>query len=168
MKKTAEQTCLFGNEYTSKDHPRIALRGGLDGLHAQAIVCAVIAKREGHAMLATQIESIGQAALCVLSAEYSGQPVQLPAQLDLERAHADSHAPKRVFGIDHFYATAAMGETMAQINLLRTRIRDCERLAVSVFGTTRTDLVQALNGLSSLAYCLMGQPRAEQEAHACR
>ena len=66
LKKTAEQTCLFGNEYTSKDHPRIALRGGLDGLHAQAIVCAVIAKREGHAMLATQIESIGQAALCVL------------------------------------------------------------------------------------------------------
>lgn len=168
MDKTAEQTCLFGTEYTDKDHPRITLRGALDGLHAQGILCAVVARDEGHAKLALQAEQIAQAALCVLAAEYSGHPVQLPDQLDLEKAHADSHAPKRAFGVDHFYVTAAMGAPMAHLNLLRTRIRDCERLAVSVFGRTRTDIVQALNGLSSFAYCLMCQLRAEQEAHACR
>ena len=168
LNRTAEQTCLFGTEYTSKAHPRIALRGALDGLHAQGILCAVIARREGHAALSLQAEQIAQAALCLLSAEYSGHPVQLPAQMDLEQAHTDSHAPKQAFGVDHFYVTTSMGETMAHLNLLRTRIRDCERLAVHVFGQSRLDIVQALNRLSSLAYCLMCQLRAEQEADGCR
>ena len=57
---------------------------------------------------------------------------------------------------------------MAQLNVLRTYIRDCERAAIAAREQVHPDLVQMLNRLSSYAYCLMCALLAEQRGTTCR
>lgn len=169
MNEKAEyETSLYDAALVCKDHPRIVLRGMLDGLHARAVLCATVAQRQGESRVAQGAICIAQAALSLLAAEYSGQaPREVPG-LDLEQSRADSHAPRTAFGIEHFFADAQMGETMAHLNVLRTYIRDCERAAIVVRKEVHPALIRMLNRLSSHAYCLMCTLRAEQRRAACK
>ena len=169
MNEKAEyETSLHDAALVCKDHPRIALRGMLDGLHARAVLCAVVAQREGELEAARGAQRIAQAALSLLASEYSGEPPQTVPGLALEQAHADSHAPQRAFGVAHFFVEPQMGETMAQLNVLRTYMRDCERAAIAVREQVHPELIRMLNRLSSYAYCLMCALLAARGETACK
>lgn len=166
--KQEHQTCLHGTLLGDKDDARICLRGLLDGLHAKAVLCAVTAREQGDDRLQKQIEDIAVTALALLQAEYNGKMPALPqlgGQSEAEIHHA-SHFPKEAYGVDHFFPTAALGRMIAELNALRCEIRTCERQAVAVYKDGFPAFIQALNRLSSYAYCLMCQQKAKQEGRA--
>ena len=80
-----------------------------------------------------------------------------------EQIHSASHFPEKAYGIPHFFPSVRTGRKIAQINVLRTEIRDCERQAVSVYKDGFPAFIRALNRLSSYAYCLMCEQKAKQE-----
>ena len=115
--------------------------------------------------LSVQVEQIATMALALLEAEYKGELPALPL-LDgktEEQIHLASHFPERTYGIPHFFPSVRTGRKIAQINVLRTQIRDCERQAVAVYKDGFPAFIRALNRLSSYAYCLMCEQKAKQE-----
>lgn len=168
MVKQEHQTCLHGTLLGDKDDARICLRGLLDGLHAKAVLCAVTAREQGEKGLQANIEEIAVTALALLQAEYNGKMPALPplGGQSEEQIHHASHFPKQAYGVDHFFPTAAMGRLIAELNVLRCEIRTCERQAVAVYKDGFPAFIQALNRLSSYAYCLMCAQKAKQEARA--
>ncbi len=165
LHKQEYETCLHGATMAYKDDPRICLRGMLDGLHAKAVLYAIQAKEQGDETLSGQIQQIAVMALALIQAEYNHELPQLPL-LDgktEEQIHEASHFPKQVYGVDHFFPTVETGYKIALLNVLRTEIRDCERQAVAVYKNEFPTFIQALNRLSSYAYCLMCEQKAKQE-----
>ncbi|MBQ8390544.1 MAG: cobalamin adenosyltransferase, partial [Oscillibacter sp.] len=70
-----------------------------------------------------------------------------------------SHQVKEVYGIGHPVPSYEMGPICAQLNLLRTQVRETELSAARAFeradGTfDRADLIEGLNRLSSAVYIL--------------
>jgi ethanolamine utilization cobalamin adenosyltransferase len=85
--------------------------------------------------------------------------------LSAEELHSQSHNVRDAFGIAHPAPDYTMGPLAARLNTLRTRVREGELCAVSVFwvqGTNKTpgghcgreDIIRALNRLSSALYWL--------------
>ena len=70
-----------------------------------------------------------------------------------------SHNPNEFYGINHFLPSASMGIVMAQLNLLRTEIREVEIYAMKAFrngsSVKRLDIIEILNRMSSAVYVLM-------------
>ncbi|MBI1879459.1 MAG: ethanolamine utilization cob(I)yrinic acid a,c-diamide adenosyltransferase EutT, partial [Chloroflexi bacterium] len=70
------------------------------------------------------------------------------------------HWPDRTLGIPHVVPGPGDHEMLLQLNLLRCQTRETELVAVSAFTgsdgqPTRTDLIVALNRLSSAVYYLL-------------
>ncbi len=171
MKDSSETlTCLFQAERVRKDHPRIVLRGALDELYAKTICAQLVLKRENEPQAERLLDAFLPIISALLSAEYSGLVFSLTSFDDFnwEELHDASHHPQQYFGIGHLHIHAGMGEGIAAMNLLRTKVRDCERLAVSAFDAQREDIVHALNRLSSAVYAYMCEMAAKKEGPACR
>ena len=169
MAKREHETCLYGMQMGRKDDPRICLRGMLDATHAKTVLCAVTAREQGKAELEEKLENVARAMLTLLAAEYKGKMEGdiLKGESEEKIRHA-SHCPEQVYGVAHFFPTAKTGRMIAELNVLRTEIRACERQAVAVFGDSFEPFIRALNRLSSYVYCLMCQQKAEQEEQTCR
>ena len=163
--KPQHMTSLYGTEMVRKDHPRIQFRGALDTLHAQAVLCAAYLREAGALTYARDVDEIADGIYAVLMAECTQKPMRELqfCGMTAEEIHDHSHFPKKYYGVEHFTPESSMGTAMAQLNLLRTRIRDVEREMYACFGEEREDINYALNRLSSYAYCLMCRLRAEQE-----
>ncbi len=170
MKESNETTtCLYRSDRVRKDHPRIAFRGALDELHAQNICCQLVLRREGEFDAERKLGYLPVVIRALMSAEYDGRAFDLSAfnDLDWESLHEISHRPKQHLGIDHPIVHAEFGESVAALNLLRTKARECERLAVTAFDAQREDLVHALNRMSSAIYVLICEICTKKEA-TCR
>lgn len=170
MAKQEYETCLHGAQMGFKDDPRICLRGMLDQVHARAVLCAVTARERGAVHLEQQLENVAITMLALLEAEYNEKMTELPilGEMTEEQIRHASHFPKQAYGVDHFFPTAKTGRLIAELNLLRTEIRACERQAVAVFHDAFVPFIRVLNRLSSYVYCLMCQQKAEQEGQPCR
>ena len=165
MHKETHMTCLQREEMVAKDHPRICLRGRLDSIHAQCVLCAAVALREGNGEMAAEVEALGRR-MQLLACEVKEQSVDQAFLADLAQWHSRSHGPMEAYGVPHFLPAPAKGETMAHINVIRTAIREAEREAVANKNFLREDLLLALNRLSSQAYGLMCALRAQCEGEA--
>ena len=152
-----------------KDHPRIAFRGALDELLAQTICCQLTLQREAESGVERRLAGFPQIIRQMMSAEYTGEPfeIELFFALEWEELHEMSHHPKKYFGMDHPIITADLGESVCALNLLRTKARQCERLAVSAFDAKREDIVHALNRMSSALYVFLCELCAKRET-ICR
>ena len=157
--KPEHMTHLYGNVLVSKGHPRICLRGKLDGLEADII--ALQAALEQGDPLYEQLEELLARCRAILTCEVTGKPLAETALFGLDSAalRERSQHPKRFYGIGHILPSGRDGAVMAGLNCLRTRARETELAAVAAFvtpaGTDRADLLQALNRLSSAFYVLM-------------
>lgn len=156
-------THLDGQTLVPKNDPRIRLRGKLDSAIAYAVwVQAELDERERASMLASWLADVRSGLGNALRAEVTGEllpPVRM-GELDEEAIHRLSHDPMRYFGHDHILPEAALGTTIARLNLLRAQVREAEIAAADVyidreFNVLRPDLMQALNRLSSAVYVLM-------------
>lgn len=164
-KKPEHMTHLRGNLLVEKTHPRIALRGALDSFQAQLMVVQLQAAEEGNTAAAEELEEILAYVRAILGAEVRDKPLEDQKLLDMDEGQLrdfSHHIPERL-GIPHPVLNYQMGQTVLQLNLLRTQARECELAAAQAFGSERQDLIQALNRLSSAIYILMCRELARQK-----
>ena len=158
-KKAEHMTSLIGSTLVPKNHPRIVLRGKLDSLQAQVVLiqCELEDK-----VLVADLQDILNCLRELMRCEILDEPFVQDSLIGLSYAElrAQSHNPQKYCGVPAMeLPDYKFGRDYAQLNSLRTAIRETELAAVSAFetetGVSRTDIVQALNRLSSAAYILM-------------
>ena len=162
--KQENYTCLFNGETARKDHPRIELRGMLDHLHARCVLCEAVALKQDNQDAACDLAKAANAIRELITAEYTGnikQSLNIVGLTD-QQIRKMSHNPKHYFGVEHFIVSGECGELMANINLLRTEVRNVERFCVKEFSGIRDDIIKCLNRLSSYVYCIMLRLKKEK------
>ena len=161
--KPEHMTHLNGDVLVSKTHPRIAFRGAVDTLEAEIILCQLIADGE----TGKALEEILAFTRLILRCEVLNEPFSAAKLCGLTEAEVRSHShrPQDFYGQPHFMPSASDGELIARLNRCRCAARDAELKAVEAFVDSdgcaaRTDLLQAVNRLSSMLYILMIQCKA--------
>ena len=158
--KPEHMTHLNGDMLVPKTHPRIRFRGMIDFLEAELLLCG---PETGEILnLARRLircdvmdEPVGEFTLYGLTAHQ-------------QRRH--SHFPQDYYGIAHFMPDYADGEQVLRLNRCRSICRQAELAAVDAFSDrdgnlVRTDIVQALNRMSSMLYILMIRRKRADEGH---
>jgi len=154
--KPENMTHLHGNVLVEKTHPRIAFRGKLDSLAADILCVQVTAHEAGQQKLTEELEELRGAVLTLLSDEVlekDAEPLCLFG-MDSETIRYTSHHVKETIGVEHLMPQWQMGRLPVELNRLRTRIRETELCAAMAFDGGHTDIIEALNRLSSAAYIL--------------
>ena len=158
--KPEHMTHLNGDVLVSKTHPRIRFRGMIDFLEAELLLCG------------PETGEILNLARRLIRCEVMDEPVGeftlygLTAQQ--QRRH--SHFPQDYYSIAHFMPDYADGEQVLRLNRCRSICRQAELAAVDAFSDrdgnlVRTDIVQALNRMSSMLYILMIRRKRADEGH---
>ena len=153
--KPEDMTHLRGNLLVPKTHPRIALRGEIDGLMAQVLLLQ--AKYPKEKELSKDLDSVLAYLHAILGAEVKDEVLgeTLLFGLNHRELRSMSHDVKGTFGIDHPIPDGSMGMEALELNLLRTQVRKTELCAANAFPEGDTlGLIQHLNRLSSGIYIL--------------
>ena len=158
--KPEHMTHLNGQYLVEKTHHRIAFRGGIDTLEAALLLAAA----ETTCMIRTQLEEALSYTRYLLGQEVLEQPIVCKALggMDAQQLRERSHRPQDFYGKPHFMPSPEDGKALLLVNAARCKTRETELLAVKAFQDTeglptRTDLLQALNRLSSFLYLIMIQ-----------
>lgn len=155
--KPEHMTHLNGDVLVPKDHPRILFRGKLDTLEAELILCQLDGPE-----LAEPVGEILALARQIIRCEVLNEPLKWEKLCGLteEEQRRRSHFPQDYYGQPHFMPGAADGPRIARLNRARCAAREAELAAVTAFSDregnpTRTDILRALNRMSSMLYILM-------------
>lgn len=163
--KPEHMTHLHADVLVPKTHPRIAFRGAVDTLEAELLLCQLdlekLCKPLGELLtLARQLiacevmeEALPEASLCGMTPE---------------EIRKRSHMPQDYYGQPHFMPQVTDGREILRLNRCRCAVRSAELAAVAAFtagdgSCTRTDILQALNRMSSMLYLLMIQEKAKKQ-----
>ena len=162
--KPEHMTHIKGKTLVPKSHPRIRFRGKLDYLQARLIGIIIDVEGCGYREMARDLSEVLKYFMQIMSAEVKEQPLEPLNFHGLSHIEIREHSqhPDRFFGISHIFPQPASGKLMAQLNLLRTEVRELELAALDAFhgrpeGQDRPDIIQSLNRLSSLVYVFMLQ-----------
>ena len=161
--KPEQMTHLKGNVLVNKTHPRIRFRGKIDGLEAELVLCQLNCGK-----WRDPLGEILGLARKLIRCEVLDEPVQEEklCGLTMEELRRQSHRPQDFYGQTHFMPAYTDGETVLRLNRCRCLAREAELAAAEAFtdadGTcTRTDILRALNRMSSMLYILMIRAKAE-------
>ena len=156
--KPEHMTHLHGDVLVTKTHPRILFRGAMDTLEAELILCQLVPDEK----TAKDLADVLTFARMLLRCEVLGEPIPTGKLCGLtpEELRSHSHRPQDFYGQPHFMPNATDGQLIARLNRARCAAREAELRAVAAFldaegNPTRTDLLQAMNRLSSMLYILM-------------
>ena len=156
--KPEHMTHLNGEVLVSKSHPRIIFRGAVDTLQAELI----LAQLEADKQTAVQIGEILAAARKIIRCDVLDEPLEIDRLCGLteEEMRKRSHRPQDFYDQPHFMPEYTDGIVIARLNRARCAAREAELKAVSAFSDrdgnpVRTDILRALNCMSSLLYILM-------------
>ena len=160
--KPEHMTHLKGNLLVPKTHPRIALRGRMDSLEAELLLCQLNCEKwraELGEILALARNLIRWEVLDAPAPE--GKLCGLTA----EELRSHSHRPQDYYGQPHFMPEAADGAVILHLNRCRTAARAAELAAAAAFtdengSCTREDILRSLNRMSSMLYILMIREKA--------
>jgi ethanolamine utilization cobalamin adenosyltransferase len=162
--KPEHMTHLHGDILVLKTHPRIAFRGAIDTLEAELLWCQSVIKPP----FSERVEDILKLARSLIRCEVMDEPVRQDRLCGLTEAELRerSHRPQDFYSQPHFMPSAADGLTVLALNRCRTAVRATELAAARAFtdslgNCTRTDILQALNRMSSMVYILMIQAKSE-------
>lgn len=164
VKKPEGMTHLDATTLVPKTHPRIVLRGKIDAAIAATVVVQTQFDCKGKlpATLKLWLGDLRSWLGRIMRSEVTGEhlPELAMGEFTLEVIHAISHNPKKYVGHEHIVADETHGRNVALLNWLRAQVRELELAAVQTFETpemtlTRSDIVEALNRLSSAIYVLM-------------
>lgn len=155
--KPEHMTHLNGDILVSKTHPRIAFRGAMDMLEAELLLC-----QQDVEQVRRELGEILTLARKVLRCEVMEEPLPAGKLCGLTEAELrkHSHFPQQYYGQPHFMPEATDGGAILRLNRLRCTARQAELAAVRAFldgegRPTRTDILQAMNRISSMIYILM-------------
>ena len=153
--KPEHMTQLRGELLVPKTHPSIKLRGKLDSLEALLLQGIAQARELGREQCAAGLQDCFNLAQAIMAAEVKEQALPSWSLLGLDSAalrHA-SHNPRDWAGIPYPTPHAGMSALCLALNFLRTQVRECERAACEALAH-RTDMIEALNRMSSAVYLL--------------
>ena len=155
--KPEHMTHLNGDVLVSKTHPRIAFRGAMDMLEAELLLCQLDVEQ-----VRRELGEILALARSVLCCEVMEEPLPAGKLCGLTEAELrkHSHFPQEYYGQPHFMPEWADGGAILRLNRLRCIARQAELAAVRAFldgegNPERTDILQAMNRISSMIYILM-------------
>lgn len=164
--KPEHMTHLNGDVLVEKTHPRIAFRGAMDSLEAELLLCQLAAGET----LRQQIGEVLQLARNLVRWEVLDEPAQEGLLCGMTQAELRerSHRPQDFYGQPHFMPGVTDGSIILQLNKARCAARHAELLAVAAFtdregNPTRTDILRAMNRMSSMLYILMIQQKAQMK-----
>lgn len=167
QQKPEHMTHLRGSELISKTDPVIAYRGQLDLLQCELVEVQLYFQQIGETELVKQLEEIAEFSRRLMLCEVKNEPFTFTGLLGygVQELRELSHHPKINFGVDHSRLNYQFGPIVAKLHYLRSRSREVELYANRAFeqkdgSCTRTDIVQALNRLSSAFYILSCKVRA--------
>jgi len=161
--KPDHMTQIDAGHFASKTSPRLALCGRLDGLQAQVMLAAAVARRFLLPEMARSLDSLAAYCRELLSAEYALRPAAPLALLGKTENELQeiSHWPEKYIGIPHLLPGPQDHEMLHWLNLLRTQAREVELAALQAFPADGLDpagvgvsLRRGLNRLSSAVYVL--------------
>ena len=162
--KPEHMTHLKGNVLVRKTHPRIALRGKMDLLEAELMLCQLKVP-----VFQKELGEILGFARNLLRCEVLEQPVAEGKLCGLteQELRKRSHFPQDYYGQPHFMPEYTDGEAILLLNRARCVARQAELAAVAAFtdekgNPTRVDLLKMLNRLSSMLYILMIRLKAKK------
>lgn len=162
--KPEHMTHLDGQTLVPKTHPRIAFRGKLDTLEAELLLCRMEVPEFDR-----ELGEILDFVRGLLRSEVLNAPVQT-ALLGMteEELRRRSHFPQEYYGQPHFMPEASDGAEILRLNRARTAAREAELAAVDAFtdrdgNMTRSDLIRAMNRVSSAIYILMIRRKSGKE-----
>ena len=161
--KPEHMTQLVGNVLVAKNHPRILFRGKLDSLQAHFVIAQAIASEAGEsAKLVEDLGDILRVLREMMRCDALDEPFANETIIGLthEELRERSHYPMKYFGIKQMTLPEyTMGRVYAELNLLRTMIRETEVAAASAFlegkKNMRPDIMEELNRLSSAVHIMM-------------
>ena len=162
--KPEHMTHLHGDVLVNKTHPRIQFRGAIDILEAELLLCQLNCPK-----FQPQLQEILTLARKLIPCEVLGEPVESATLCGLTEAEqrSRSHRPQDFYGQPHFLPEVSDGPVVLHLNRCRTAARSAELAAARAFtdengSCTRTDILKALNRMSSMLYILMIQERANR------
>ena len=160
--KPEHMTHLNAEYLVPKTHPRICFRGKMDTLEAELILCQLADPK-----LVTPVGEVLALARRIIRCDVLEEPLSWDKLCGLteEEQRRRSHFPQEFYGQPHFMPSASDGMAIARLNRARTAAREAELAAVTAFSDregrpTRSDLLKALNRMSSMLYILMIQWKA--------
>ena len=147
-------TQLDAGHFAPKTHPRIKLRGQVDGLHALMLLVAAESRRYQLPRLADGLDTLAAYCREIQSAEYHARPVQALALLGKSEDELldISHWPDKHLGLAHLTPGKDDHTILHWLNYARTQAREVEVLALEAGAAP--DIARALNRLSSAVYVL--------------
>jgi propanediol utilization protein/ethanolamine utilization cobalamin adenosyltransferase len=167
--KPEHMTHLHQGALTPKTHPIIAYRGQLDLFQCELVEAQGYFAENGEQELILHLEEIAAFARTLMVSEVKEEPFQWATLLGLkpEELREHSHHPQTYYGVGHTPLSYTHGLIVAKLNHLRAKVREVELYANRAFtddlgNCCRTDLIQALNRLSSAFYILVCQVRARK------
>jgi ethanolamine utilization cobalamin adenosyltransferase len=156
--KPERMTHLFGDVLVEKTHPRIVLRGALDILEAELLLCMLEVPQ-----WESQLGEILQLAREIIRREVLGEPLpDAPlCGLTMEQLRSHSHRPQDFYGQPHFMPAVSDGAGILKLNRVRAIARRAELAAVAAV-PDREDILRAMNRMSSALYILMIREKANR------
>lgn len=161
--KPEHMTHLNGDVLASKLHPRIIFRGSIDTLEAEIIAAQIKADRK----TANRLSEVLQLARDIIRSDVLEEPLETAKLCGMteKEIRERSHRPQEFYGQPHFMPEYTDGELIASINRARCAAREAELKAVAAFSDkdgnpVRTDILRALNRMSSMLYILMIQVKS--------
>ena len=153
--KPEHMTHLNGDTLVPKTHPRIALRGAVDTLEAELLLCCTQATGEIRTQLEDALSYVRMLLRCeVLDEAVKDEPL---GGMDEKTLRQRSHRPQDFYGQPHFMPQPADDALLLRVNRARCAAREAELKAVTAFPAGREDLLRAFNRLSSFLYLIMIQ-----------
>ncbi len=158
--KPEHMTHLNGDVLVEKTHPRIVLRGAVDSLEAELLLCCAQATGE----IRKQLDQALQFSRNLLRCEVLDEPVKetVLGGMDENALRSRSHRPQDFYGQPHFMPSADDSLLLLQVNRARCAARNAELQAVAAFFDSREDLLRGFNRLSSFLYLIMIQLKASK------
>lgn len=156
--KPEHMTHLNAEVLVNKTHPRIKFRGAMDTLEAEIILAQQAADGETVKLLGEVLSLARRIIRCdVLEEELKEEKLCGMSANDIRTR---SHRPQEFYGQTHFMPEYSDGAIIARLNRTRCAARDAEFCAVAAFSDRegnplRTDIIRALNRMSSMLYILM-------------
>ena len=161
--KPEQMTHLNGDFLVLKTHPRIRFRGAVDSLEAELLWCAM----HFDGQLRKDLLEILNLARVLIRCDVMNEPVPEGKLCGLTEAEqrSHSHRPQDYYGQTHFMPEVSDGERILLLNRCRTAARAAELAAVAAFAdengcAERTDILRAMNRMSSMIYILMIREKA--------
>ena len=169
--KPEHMTHLRTGALVAKTHSVIAYRGQLDLFQCELIEAQVFFEQEGEAGLIVKLEEISTFARQLMVSEVKEEPFQWTKLTGLspDELRERSHNPHKYFGVEHTPLSYTHGKVVSKLHHLRAKSREVELYANQAFTDdlgvcSRSDLIQALNRLSSALYILACEVRGRRPA----